>query len=225
MRLAQPAQVIECRGCEQNCLMPVHIRPAENPNPARAFIACDKRDDIGRVQVDFSRLEQWQMTVELLATVLSKLLGANAPLMATRQEHEWSLGSIKGKTNSRAVTLLVQDGLRLSVAGHRVSVSSVLKVQAGVLSIDRATLARFVDSPTGNPESTEERKQRLKTRIQQEKMKGTRGFQKIVAAEEGISVSRLKQIIGPTEKKSADLWPVFSPSKKSTSSKKTKSQH
>jgi hypothetical protein len=62
LRRAQPAQVIECRGCEENCFMPVHVFPAEGGRPARALIACDKRDDVGRVAVDFHRLEQWQAT-------------------------------------------------------------------------------------------------------------------------------------------------------------------
>lgn len=58
----EPAHVLECRGCEQACVMPVNILAAEGSRPARAFIACDKRDDVGRVRVEFSRLHQWQLT-------------------------------------------------------------------------------------------------------------------------------------------------------------------
>lgn len=57
-----PTQVLECRGCEQACTMPVEILPQESGRPARAFIACDKRSDVGRVAVPFPRLYQWQMT-------------------------------------------------------------------------------------------------------------------------------------------------------------------
>src|ERR1700726_1921632 len=42
---AEPAQVIECDGCERNCFMPVHVRPAEGNRPALAFISCDKPED------------------------------------------------------------------------------------------------------------------------------------------------------------------------------------
>ena len=59
---AAPTNVLECRGCEQLCFMPVNIVAAENGRKARAFIACDKRDDVGRVPVAFARLEQWAMT-------------------------------------------------------------------------------------------------------------------------------------------------------------------
>ncbi len=56
---AEPAQVIECDGCERNCFMPVHVRPAEGNRPARAFISCDKPEDVGRVPVELGRLTQW----------------------------------------------------------------------------------------------------------------------------------------------------------------------
>ncbi len=58
----EPARSLECRGCEEACFMPVNIMAAEGTRPARAFIACDKRDDVGRVRVDFARLHQWQIT-------------------------------------------------------------------------------------------------------------------------------------------------------------------
>jgi len=56
---AQPVTVIECDGCEENCTMPVTVYPALDDKPGKAFITCDKRDDIGRVPVDFRRMEQW----------------------------------------------------------------------------------------------------------------------------------------------------------------------
>lgn len=59
---AEPLQVLECRGCEQACCMPVNVMPAQGGRPARAFIACDKRSDVGRVKVDFARMRQWHMT-------------------------------------------------------------------------------------------------------------------------------------------------------------------
>ena len=58
----EPAQSLECRGCEEACCMPVTVFPVTGKRPARAFIACDKRDDVGRVPVAFARLRQSQMT-------------------------------------------------------------------------------------------------------------------------------------------------------------------
>jgi hypothetical protein len=64
---AQPLRDVECTGCEEYCFMPVEIYVANKNNSARAFISCDKRNDIGRVPVDMARLEQWQITIERLA--------------------------------------------------------------------------------------------------------------------------------------------------------------
>jgi hypothetical protein len=64
---AEPAGVIECDGCERNCFMPVHVRAAEGNRPARAFISCDKREDVGRVPVELGRLAQWRITGGMLA--------------------------------------------------------------------------------------------------------------------------------------------------------------
>ena len=59
---AEPAQTLECRGCERACFMPVNVMQAEGNRPARAFIACDKPENYGRVRVEFPRLHQWQLT-------------------------------------------------------------------------------------------------------------------------------------------------------------------
>ena len=58
----EPAQSLECRGCEEACFMPVNIMVAEGARPARAFISCDKPVNYGRVHVAFPRLRQWQLT-------------------------------------------------------------------------------------------------------------------------------------------------------------------
>lgn len=50
---------------------------------------------------------------------------------------------------------------------------------------------------TDKTETPKARAQRLAQRVQVEKVKNPKGFQIVVAREEGISVSRLKQIISP----------------------------
>lgn len=45
------------------------------------------------------------------------------------------------------------------------------------------------------PESPEQRRQRLRARVAEEKAKGNRAFLKSIAEEEGVSVARLKQIL------------------------------
>ena len=60
LQQAQPMTTIECDGCEENCNMPVTIYTAQDDKPSRAFIDCIERADMGRVRVDFRRMEQWQ---------------------------------------------------------------------------------------------------------------------------------------------------------------------
>jgi hypothetical protein len=74
LRPASPAQVLTCIGCEQYCSMPINSLPALEDRPARIFIACDKRDDVGRLPVEATRLRQWQFSGEALARVLAELL-------------------------------------------------------------------------------------------------------------------------------------------------------
>ena len=58
----EPGQSLECWGCERACFMAVNVVAADGERPARAFISCDKPENMGRVPVAFSRLHQWIMT-------------------------------------------------------------------------------------------------------------------------------------------------------------------
>ena len=177
--------------------MPVHVLIAEDYRVARAFIACDKRDDIGRVPVDMGSLKAWQITRALLAKTLAQLLGfTQAPQRDTTGKH-WTLGVLKGKKHKSLVTLLAGDSFTLSLAGHTVPLIDVLSFEEDSLALNKAELIRRVDKPAEQnaPEIPEARRTRLKARIHAEKAKGTRAFLQVVAKEEGIAVSRLKQII------------------------------
>lgn len=58
--------------------------------------------------------------------------------------------------------------------------------------------------------SPEERRKRLKARVEEERRKGTKAFLKVVAEEEGISIPRLKQLIyiksEPEKSESTNRW-------------------
>ena len=75
---AAPASSIECTGCEDACFMSVNILPPEAGRPARAFIVCTERDDVGRVKVDFARLRQWRMTSTALEKIESRFILAGS---------------------------------------------------------------------------------------------------------------------------------------------------
>lgn len=218
LRQAQPIATIECDGCEENCVMPVTVYPAQEDKPGRAFINCDKREEIGRIHVDFRRMEQWQSSGELVAATLVQILDFIEPAKAIDGKR-WHLGVLKGNANNKSlVVLLTEGGLELSLAGHTIALSEVLTVKKNALVLDKAKLVRLVNEPVGNTETKEERAERLKARLREEKTKGTKNFLQFVATEEGISVSRVKQLTAtektPVSPFAALMFPTRSSSKK-----------
>ena len=71
---ADHANYIECPRCEEACFMPVEILPAVASRPARAFIVCNQRDDVGRVEIEFSRLRQWKLSLAALEKIESHFI-------------------------------------------------------------------------------------------------------------------------------------------------------
>ena len=117
LQQAQPMATIVCDGCEENCNMPVTVYPAHEDKPGRAFIDCIERDDIGRVRVDFRRMEQWQATGGLVAAALAKLLGTSHLSNQAADGKQWNIGTLKGRKHNSPVTLLAGDSLTLVHSG------------------------------------------------------------------------------------------------------------
>lgn len=228
---AQPAATIECDGCEENCMMQVTIYPVQDDKPGRAYITCDKRDDIGRVQVDFRRMEQWQAMDGMVAAAMANLLGISQPSAPAGEGRQWHIGTLKGRKHNGQVALVAGgNSLTLALGGHTIPLVDVLTFEENSLALDKAALIRMVDNPTskGETETPEARKARLIARVNQEKAKGTRAFLQAVANEEGINASRLKQIIYEKQKSNSSTapsnpWAGLLP--KPTSSKKPKTQY
>lgn len=200
----RPATSAVCPGCERECTMPVHVLSDAARAPA-AFIVCDKRDDVNRVDVSIGRLEQWHTTGELIADLLARLLGVNRTASTAAKDREWTIGTLKGRKHKSLVTLRADNDLHISLAGHVVPLADVLTFDENTLTADKNELIRRVDKPTSNSETPSARRKRLKVRIAEEKAKGRRAFLRTVAAEEGISLSRLKQIVS-VKTAPADNW-------------------
>ncbi len=189
--------------------MPVQVLTKQG-QPPRAFIACDKDDDIGRVPVALRRLDRWRASDTSLADALANLLGSTEATRLMGDVKALRLGVVAGRTTRAAVLLRWQDGgAVLEVAGHVLPLDLALTIKDAALNLDGMTLVRCVDAPAagaGVPaESPDERRQRLKARVAAEKRKGTKAFMQAVAAEEGLSLSRLKQLVAEP-KPPADTW-------------------
>jgi hypothetical protein len=148
---AEPAQVIECDGCERNCFMPVHVRPAEGNRPARAFISCDKPEDVGRVPVDLGRLAQWRITGGMLAGAVARLLGFINPPHRESGGKRWTLGRLKGKEYKGEAKLSVEGSVALMVADQNIPLVHVLTLNRRGLKVDKDALLKLVDGDTRQP--------------------------------------------------------------------------
>jgi hypothetical protein len=219
-----PADTLTCPGCEEDCLMPVEIVTTTS-GTLRAFVVCDKRDDVARVAIARDLLEQWTSSPERVADVLARLLNIRRS-GSDSTARRWDVGLLKGtKQNGAHVVLGIENELRLTIAGHSLPVADVLELGDKGLSIERRALLRCVDNPlapAGDRESAEHRKERLRKRRNELKAMGKRNFNQILAAEEGISPSAIKQLL--QEKKQPDIWLGGNLTPKKTIQKKPKTQ-
>ena len=71
---APTAKSAVCPECEDECLMPVHV-VSRGDEPPTAYIVCDTRDDVGRVEISLDRLQQWQCSPELVCAFVATTLG------------------------------------------------------------------------------------------------------------------------------------------------------
>jgi hypothetical protein len=105
---------------------------------------------------------------------------------------------LKGAKHSSHLVLVADGRLTLSLAGHSIALADVLTLERDQFTVDGRTLKHLVDQPVaggGDAESAVQRRERLKKRVQAVKAEGIKAFLKVVAEEEGISATRLKQLL------------------------------
>ncbi len=144
---ARHASSIVCPGCERECAKPVDVFPAEDGRPARAFIVCNEPEDLGRIPLEMRALERWQITGEILAGALNRLLGFAKSPQQDRTGKSWTLGLLKGKEHKGEVKLAVDDDVMLLIAGHSVLVADIITFDGDNLTADREELLKLVDKP------------------------------------------------------------------------------
>ncbi|AOV18741.1 hypothetical protein BJI67_15985 (plasmid) [Acidihalobacter aeolianus] len=207
---ARPAVSAVCPGCERECVMPVHT--LADAGRTGAFIVCDKRSDISRVPVPDAQLEQWQASGDSIADLLAGLLSLQRPNMGNSLAGRWEVGVFRGKKHASHLVLLAGERLTLTMAGHSIALTEVLALEGNRFKVDKRRLTRLVDQPVagaGDIESAEQRRERIKKRVNELKAHGVRAFLKTVADEEGLSISRIKQLIqddDPAPKSKASYW-------------------
>lgn len=90
---ASPAKVTQCHGCEENCLMPVHVLPPSQNRPARFFVSCDKREDVGRIPADPADLSRFQIDVDQTIRLLARAFGSRQLHRELREGRVYHIGN------------------------------------------------------------------------------------------------------------------------------------
>jgi hypothetical protein len=205
LSLASPASSVVCPGCEQECSMPVTDRIVGGGEPI-LFVVCDKREDLGRVPISSAKVRQWMATSLAFGNLIARLLGLRGAVSSKGPRCE--VGVLRGRRHSSQVVLIADGRLRLGVAGHVVELESGLRITEHNFIADHRALERFVDNPIGgggDAEGAQDRRLRLTRDVEAEKMLRNRSFLKTVAAREGISISRLKQLLEASPSPVQDL--------------------
>jgi hypothetical protein len=89
---ASHATSVVCDGCEEACLSEVEFADGEDGTPLRAYVVCERREDIGRVQVPLERLRRWAVDLGGLAAVIAQNLGAIGRVEELLVGRLWWLG-------------------------------------------------------------------------------------------------------------------------------------
>lgn len=219
-----PADVVSCPGCEEDCAMPVEAAITAG-GKWRAFVVCDRRDDVSRVAVAPDLLEQWICSPDRVADTLARLLGIRRS-DGDAAGGRWDVGVLKGTQHSAHVVLGIDRVLRLAIAGHSLPVADVLEFSDKGLILERRALLRCVDNPVaaaGDTPSRDLRIERLRKRRNELRSAGVHNFNQVLAREENCSVSLIKQLLA--EKKPANKWLDPTPASKGAVSKNPKTRY
>ena len=194
---AKPAKAIICDGCEENCVRPVVIYPVNAKSPARAFVVCDVREDVGRVPIEFERLNQWQVSEQQLAEMVRDLL-SHSTQSVVKDAGLWRLGMVDGGTHKAPVSLQFDHDALVLAGGHKVTLMELLSIGKDALKIDFKKIKKMVNEPTGfsdDVESTQARNARMLNRKHELKNQGVRNFIQKICEEENLSATAVKNSI------------------------------
>lgn len=160
-----PASSVECPACEDGCCLPVHVLPARNGVASRAYVACDRHDHVGRVNVPMLRLRQWHVTKAQIARWASGALGLKGRPEPDKATGSFTLGTLQAKKRTGALVFDATDAVCFKASGHSLPLRQVISCDHDQLEIDRSAIAGLVDLPpaSGSKDLGEPSAQRRET--------------------------------------------------------------
>lgn len=145
---ARPATSAICPGCERDCVMPVHVLPAKGNGHARAFIVCDKRDDINRVAIPLTRLIQWKCSAEAVCGFVAASLALRRTDKPTASAKLWEVGIVTGNKRSQMLCLQTDSELIVTAGNSQIPLAELIVYQEGSYSLDSRIIRQLVDAST-----------------------------------------------------------------------------
>lgn len=104
----EPANGIVCDECEENCYIEPDIRAIPDTGTTIGVFVCPQNPDIGRFEVDLSRLRQWRINKDKLETLgllkknVKKRMRKISSELTKRENEAYQLVHIGGKTPKQA---------------------------------------------------------------------------------------------------------------------------
>lgn len=144
----KPASSVICPGCERDCVMPVHIIPAKENFPTRAFISCDKRSDISRVPVSFEKLNQWQCTTDFVCNFIATCLELRRSNKQTARNDLWNIGIVTDGKRSQMLCLQTNGELILVAGNNEIPLIELINYHNGSYSLENALIRQLMDAET-----------------------------------------------------------------------------
>ena len=150
----RPAASVVCPGCEQACLMPVHV-PTANGAISRAFVICDKRNDINRVAVSPDQLTRWRSDASTIGNFVAASLGLRRDGQIRQDSDVLMIGMASGAKRRQMLCLRSHGDMELVACEHAVPLAELVGYRGGVYAIDAAPIRQLVDASTaGDPRYT-----------------------------------------------------------------------
>lgn len=193
---ASPARSTTCDGCERQCSMAVEV--IDDQFGKAAFIFCDKRDDVDRIEVPFERLQRWQATGEAVAAFLAKHSGAGRLHGIPVSVNEWPVGRFRAARAENVILEKKDGGLVVCIAGHKIPVVDIAVLEGDGLTVRLEPLVEAVGRPAvggGKREARPARAMRLAHRFDELKAAGHRAPRQILAADENVDVETIKKLL------------------------------
>ncbi|MFQ5443581.1 MAG: hypothetical protein ACE5EK_03080 [Nitrospinales bacterium] len=164
-----PAKTVVCPGCEENCFMPVHVSPTIQGQPAKAYVACDRRDDMGRIPISPDYLQQWQITENQVAHWVARELGLKGKPKKDKTTRTIQIGDIQGKKQSGRLDLVTVEPVSLKTSGHILPLNEIIFFESNELQIDREAILNMVDRspPTDRYQPSIARREARKLKTQE----------------------------------------------------------